>query len=109
MLLRQSVENKYLPITLTYLYMFNFTILVVFCVYIEYISKNAIIFLHTTNAVSLMCAAIYYSIMVIAPLRFVATKNQEGARKSLNYIAWFNSKFTRTIPFDFDTNIEICA
>jgi hypothetical protein len=74
MLLRQSVENKWLPYLLTYLYMWNFTILVVFTVYMEYISRDAIKFLHITNAVTLFCAAFYCTFAVIAPVRYVASK-----------------------------------
>jgi hypothetical protein len=105
MVMRDSVESKHSAYAITFFYMFVFTIIVVFCVYIENVSKNAIYFLHYTNGISLVCVIIYFSISVDSPLKNVRDGNQELAKKSLNFISWFNSKFTRTEVYQFDRNI----
>lgn len=68
-ILRESVEVKHSAAAVTFLYMFVFTIIVVFCVYIEYVSKNAIWFLHYTNGISIFAGVLFCAISVESPLR----------------------------------------
>ena len=105
MILRESVETKYSAFTTTFLYMFVYTIIVVFCVFIEYFSKNAVYFLHLTNGISVFSAIVYYSISVESPLKHIIDNNQELAKKSLNFISWLNSKFSWTEAYQFDKDV----
>lgn len=75
MILRESVETKYSAFATTFLYMFVYTIIVVFCVFIEYFSKNAIYFLHLTNGISIFSAIVYYSVTVESPLKHIIDNN----------------------------------
>ena len=76
--------------------MFVFSVLLSFTIYIEYVSKNAIWFLHFINGICLMSAAVFYAISVESPLRQLVNGNEEEAVMGLNYISRVNSFFART-------------
>lgn len=108
--LKDSVEKKRANFTTTFFYMFYFSVIACFCIYIHYISKNAIYYLHFTNAFSIMCAFIIVVIGVDSPLRSIEKGKQQEAKKSLQFIAWLNSKFKffRQDHCTFD-NVTICS
>jgi hypothetical protein len=95
LILSETVESKHSAQANTLFYMFIFTVLLSFCIYIEYVSKNAINFLHFINGLCLICAAIFYTISVESPLRQIIDGDEETAMKSLNYISRFNAFFSR--------------
>lgn len=69
LIVKESVESKHSAKATTFYWMFNFSVLLSFCIYIEYVSKNAIYFLHFMNGASLICAATFCAIAVESPLR----------------------------------------
>ena len=94
-----SVENKYSTYTTTFFWMFVFSVMLSFSIFMEYISRNAIYYLHLINGLSLICAAIFCSISVESPLRQIINGDETSAMKSLNYISRFNSFFSRKDPY----------
>jgi hypothetical protein len=109
LILKENVETKYSSYATTFMYSFVFMVLFVFCTYVEYISKNAIWFLHFTNASSIICIIVFYSISVDSPLRLIRQGDERLAMQNLNYIARFNSFFTRKAPYIFDGSVKIVA
>ena len=70
----------------TLYYSFYFSTVAVFCIYIEYISKDAVSFLHFTNAISIFCSVIIFLLGVDSPLRNLEQGNTEKAVESLEFI-----------------------
>ena len=89
--------------------MFVFTTIMVFCFYIEYVSKNAIYYLHFVNGISILCSVIIYAISVDRPLSAIRNGNEEEGKKSLNFISRFNAVFSRQEPYQFDDSVKIVA
>jgi hypothetical protein len=109
MILTGCVETKHRANSITFLYSFMLTVGAVLCVYILYVSKNAMYFLHFTNAYSILAAGVFIAIAVESPLRQLSSGNEELAKKGLNFISWFNSKASRRVAYEFDDKIKICA
>lgn len=106
--LKDSVEKKHANYTTTFFFMFYFSVIAFFCTYIEYISKNAIHYLHFINASSILCAIIILTLAVDSPLRNFEKGNQDEGRRLLSYIAKFNSTFSRSAECSFENTI-ICS
>jgi hypothetical protein len=75
----------------------------------EFVSRNAMKLLYFLDAASLVCVLVFYSIAVDSPLKLIRNGNEQEAKKCLNYISRFNSFFSRTVPYQFDDSIKICA
>ena len=69
LLIKDIVSEKNDSITSTLYYSMNFSVVAIFCFYIEYISKDAIAFLHFTNVICILSAAVVFSIGVDSPKR----------------------------------------
>lgn len=86
----------------TLYYSFYFSTVAVFCIYIEYMSKDAIAFLHFTNAISILCSLVIFSLGVDSPMRSFDQGNTMEGYKSLEFISWVNSKFSRKRAYYFE-------
>lgn len=80
----------------------NFSVVAIFCFYIEYISKDAIAFLHFTNVISILSVAVVFSIGVDSPKRYLLQGKIQDAKKSLKFISRVNSMFSKVKPLDFE-------
>ena len=74
----------------------------IFCFYIEFISKDAIAFLHFTNVISILSAAVIFLIGVDSPIRCLQQGKVQEAKKSLEFISRVNSMFSKVKPLDFE-------
>ena len=86
----------------TLYYSFYFSPVAVFCIYIQYMSKDAIAFLHFTNAISILCSLIIFTLCVGSPLRSFDQGDTMEAYRSLEFISWVNSKFSRHKAYYFE-------
>jgi hypothetical protein len=82
-LLKDIVEKKHHTIVSTLYISFYQTTVAIFCIYIEFISKNAIEYLHFINAISILCSVIIFTMGVDSPLRCLDNGDTNEAKKSL--------------------------
>ena len=83
-------------------YTFLFSTVAIFCFYIEYISKNAIYYLHFVNGVSILCGLIIVIGAVDSPIRCLDQGRVSECFKNLEFISWFNSKFSKHRAYYFE-------
>ena len=102
LLIKDIVSEKNDSITSTLYYSMNFSVVAIFCFYIEYISKDAIAFLHFTNVISILSAAVIFSIGVDSPKRCLEQGKLQEAKKSLKFISRVNSIFSKVEPLDLE-------
>jgi heme/copper-type cytochrome/quinol oxidase subunit 4 len=109
MILTGCVESKHRAHTITFLYSFIASTTTLMCFYINYVSKNAINYLHFTNGMSILALAVFFAISVESPLKQLRNGDVEAAKQNLNFIARVNSFGSRVIAYQFDDYIRLYA
>ena len=70
-LLKDLVSKRYSSVATTFMYCFYFSSIMMFCLYIEFISKNAILYLDFVNGISILSSMVIYAIGFESPLRCI--------------------------------------
>jgi len=77
MILTGCVESQHRKNTITFLYCFMLSNTAIMSTYINYVSKDAMIFLHYNNAYSILALGVFVVFAVDSPFKELSNGNEE--------------------------------
>ena len=107
LILKTQSESKYHSYAGSITYALDAGTLIFFSLFLQFISRNAIAYLHFVNAVSIFCCLVIILVAVESPSNLILKGKFCEAKQALNKITKINHFFKKSSGFQFKDSVKI--